>query len=215
MDLPTQNVLASPDAFFWRGTLILVINACCILCGLNEQKCNLHTLKLHSLICKEGQCPLVDSCVLMSTHGVDSPPSALALHQGLNGNPYTTVSSKVTARNVVVVLQLLSHVRLFLTPWTAACQASLSITTPGACSNSSSWWCHPTISPSVVPFSSCLQSFPASGSFPMSQFFASGGKSIGVSALASALPMNIQDCVSSRIDWLDLLALQGTLKSLL
>ena len=128
MDLPTQNVLASPDAFFWRGTLILVINACCILCGLNEQKCNLHTLKLHSLICKEGQCPLVDSCVLMSTHGVDSPPSALALHQGLNGNPYTTVSSKVTARNVVVVLQLLSHVRLFLTPWTAACQASLSFT---------------------------------------------------------------------------------------
>ena len=117
MDLPTQNVLASPDAFFRRGTLILAINACYILCGLNEQKCNLHTLKLHSLTCKEGQCPLVDS-----------PPSALALHQGLNGNPYTTVSSKVTARNVVVVLQLLSHVRLFLTPWTAACQASLSFT---------------------------------------------------------------------------------------
>ena len=55
-----------------------------------------------------------------------------------------------------------------------------------------SWWCHPTISSSVVPFSS-LQSFPASGSFPKSQFFASGGQSIGVSALASVLPMNIQD----------------------
>ena len=54
-------------------------------------------------------------------------------------------------------------------------------------------WCHPTISSSVVLFSSCLQSFPASGSFPMSQFFASGGWSIGVSASASVLPVNIQD----------------------
>ena len=67
--------------------------------------------------------------------------------------------------------------------------------TLGACSNScpSSQWCHPTISSFVVPFSSCLQSFPASGSFQMSQFFASDGQSIGVSALASVLPMNIQD----------------------
>ena len=55
-----------------------------------------------------------------------------------------------------------------------------------------SWWCHPTISSSVVPFSSHLQSFPASGSFPISQFFASGGQSIGVSASASVLPMHIQ-----------------------
>ena len=61
--------------------------------------------------------------------------------------------------------------------------------TPGACSNScpSSWWCHPTIASSVFPFSSCLQSFP------VSQFFASGSQSIGVSASASVLPMNIQD----------------------
>ena len=67
--------------------------------------------------------------------------------------------------------------------------------TPGAYSNScpSSWWCHPTISSSVVPFSSCLQSFPASGSFQMSHLFASGGQSIGVSASASVLPMNIPD----------------------
>ena len=68
--------------------------------------------------------------------------------------------------------------------------------TPGAYSNScpSSWWCHPTISSSVVPFSSHLQSFPASGSFPMSQFFTSGGqKVLGASASTSVLPMNIQD----------------------
>ena len=67
--------------------------------------------------------------------------------------------------------------------------------TPGACSNSCllSPWCHPAISSSVVPFSSCLQSFPASGSFPISQFFRLGGQSIGVSASASVLPMNIQE----------------------
>ena len=67
--------------------------------------------------------------------------------------------------------------------------------TPWAYSNScpSSRWCHPTISSSIVPFSSSLQSFPESGSFPMSQFLASGDQSIGVSASASVLPMNIQD----------------------
>ena len=66
---------------------------------------------------------------------------------------------------------------------------------PGVCSNSCplSKWCHPTISSSVIPFSSCFQSFPASGSFPMSQLFASGDQSIRASALASVLPMNIQD----------------------
>ena len=66
---------------------------------------------------------------------------------------------------------------------------------PGACSNSCplSQWCNPTILSSVIPFSSCLQPFPASGSFPMTQFFTSGGQSIGVSTSALVLPMNIQD----------------------
>ena len=67
-----------------------------------------------------------------------------------------------------------------------------------------SWWCHP-ISPSVIPFSSCLQSFPASGSFQMSQFFASGGQGIGVSASASVLPMNTQEwCPLEWTDWISL-----------
>ena len=81
------------------------------------------------------------------------------------------------------------------TPWTAAWQAFLSIAHSGVYSNSCplSQWCHPTISSSVIPFSSCLQSFPASGSFQMSQFFASGGQSIGASASASVLSMNVQD----------------------
>ena len=79
-------------------------------------------------------------------------------------------------------------------PKTAARQASLSVTnTRDGDSCPLSQWCHPTISSSVVPCSSHLQSFPASGSFIVSQFFASGGQSIGVSASASVLPMNIQD----------------------
>ena len=82
--------------------------------------------------------------------------------------------------------------------------------TPGVHSNSCALgqWCHPAISSSVISFSSCPQSLPASGSFPMSQLFAWGGQSTGVSASASVLPVNTQD-------WLDLLAVQGTLKSLL
>ena len=90
-------------------------------------------------------------------------------------------------------VHLLSRVRLFVTPWTAACQASLPSPTPRACSNScpSSQWCHPTVSSSVHPFSSCLKSFPASGSFLRSQYFTSGGKRVGASA--SMLLMNIQD----------------------
>ena len=81
--------------------------------------------------------------------------------------------------------------------------------TPGACSNSYplSRWCHPTISSSVVSFSSHLQSFPASGFFPMSQFFTSGGQSIGVSASASVLPMNIQD--SFPLGWTGWISLQS------
>ena len=79
--------------------------------------------------------------------------------------------------------------------------------TPGAYSNSCplSHWCHPNISSFVSPFSSRLQSFPASGSFPVSQFFASGGQSIGVSVSASILPMNIQDWFPLRwTDWISL-----------
>jgi len=88
---------------------------------------------------------------------------------------------------------------------------------PGFCSNSfsSRWWCHPASSSSVVPFSSCLQSFPASGSFPMSRLFTKGGQSIGASASASIFNIQYSGLISFRIDWFDLLAVQGTLKSFL
>ena len=111
-------------------------------------------------------------------------------------------------------VQSLSRVQLFVTPWTIARQGSLSITNSRACSNScpSSQWCHPNISSSVVPFSSCLQSFPASGSFLKSQLFASSVK---------VLELRLHHCPSSeysalisfRTDWFDL-AVQRTLKSL-
>ena len=94
----------------------------------------------------------------------------------------------------VTALQSLSHVWLFGPLWTAARQISLPSPSPRVCSNSCplGWRCHPTISSSVTPFPSCPQSFPASGSFPMSWLFASGGQSPGASASASALLMNIQ-----------------------
>ena len=108
-----------------------------------------------------------------------------------------------------------SHSVVFHSFWTHGLQHTrlpCPSPTPGACSNSCplTRWCHPTVSSSVVLF--CFQFFPASGSFQMSQLFTSGGQSIGVSASASVLPMNIQWLISFRIDWLDLLTVQGTLK---
>ena len=106
-------------------------------------------------------------------------------------------------------VQLLSHVRLFVTPWIAALQASLSITNSRVHSNSrplSQWW-HPAISSSVVPFSSYPQSLPASESFPMSQLFTWGGQSTGVSALASFLPKNTQGWSPS--EWTGWISLQS------
>ena len=88
---------------------------------------------------------------------------------------------------------------------------------PGVCSNlyPLSQWCHSIISSSVAPFSSCPQSFLASGSFKMSWFFASNGQSSGCLASASVLPMNYSGLISFAVDWFDHLAVQGTRKSLL
>ena len=114
----------------------------------------------------------------------------------------------------LVVVQSLSHIGLFVTPWTAALQASLSFITPRACSNSCALnrWCHLTISSSVGSFSSCPQSFPASGSFPMSRLFISGGHSFSISISPSN---EYSGLISFRIHWFDFLAVQGTLKNLL
>ena len=115
----------------------------------------------------------------------------------------------VKQTNLFSSVQSISHVRLFATPWTAAHQASLSIPTRGVYSDwsSLSHWCHPIISSSVVPFSSCLWSFPASRSFQMSQPFTSGGQRIGVSASTSVLPMNTQNW--SPLGWTSWITLQS------
>ena len=129
-------------------------------------------------------------------------------------------------------VQSLSCVWLFVTPWTAARQASLQFshsvvsnslrllesrhTRPSCPSQtlrvySNSWpscrWCHPAMSSSVIPFSSCPQSLPSSGSFPTSQLFAWGGQSIGVSASTSVLPMSTQDI--SSLGWTGWISLQS------
>ena len=99
-----------------------------------------------------------------------------------------------------------SLVWLFATPWIAACQASLSITNSGIHSDSRplSQWCHPAISFSVIPFSSCPQSLPASESFPMSQLFMWGGQSTGVSASASFLLKKSQGWSLKWTGWMSL-----------
>ena len=111
--------------------------------------------------------------------------------------------------DIISSIQSLSRVQLLATPWTAACQASLSIT---KCRSPSKPMSIESVMPSnhpilFVPFFSCLQSFPASGSFPVSQLFTSGGQSIGVSASTSVLPMNTQDW--SPLGWTGWISLQS------
>ena len=119
------------------------------------------------------------------TYFINMPPSA--------ANPFIWL----------VVIQSLSHIQLFVTPRTAACQASLSLTfsqihllpdspSPRFCPSSCplNWWCHPSISSSATLFSFCLQSFPPSGSFPMSQLFTLGGQRTGTSDSASGFTSN-------------------------
>ena len=102
---------------------------------------------------------------------------------------------KIIHKITISSVQLLSRVWLFATCGMEHARLPCPSPAPRAYSNScpSSQCCHPTISSSVIPFSSCFQSFPGSGSFPVSHFFTSGGQSIGVSASTSVLPMNIQD----------------------
>ena len=152
-----------------------------------------------------GPCPTMCSRALLGMC-VNHPPSGIQLYNGLAVKAVDFEVAQIQVRTLTLLLtafQPFSSVQF--------CHSVVSNSwqlhglqhsrlprpspTPGACSNSCtlSWGFHPTILSSVVPFSSCLQSCPASGSFQMSQFFSSGGQSVGVSASASVLPMNIQD----------------------
>ena len=111
--------------------------------------------------------------------------------------------------NLVQLSSVAHSCPTLVTPWTKHTRPRCPSPKPGDYPNSCtlSWWCHPAISSSVVPFSSCPQSFPATGSFPMSQLFASGGQSIEVSASTSVLPMNTQDW--SPLEWTGWISLQS------
>ena len=115
------------------------------------------------------------------------------------------------------VVQLLSYVPFFATPWTAGCQDFLSFTISQSLLKLKcvDFVMRPNISFSDAPFSSGTQSFPASGSFPVSQLFPSGGQSIGASSSASVLPSEYSGLISFKINWFALLAFQGILKNLL
>ena len=143
---------------------------------------------------------------------------------------YASTFTSITSQKVVFLCVYKSNISLkwvgqsvqslslvFGIPWMAECQASLSVTNSQSLLKLMSV---ESVMPSnhlilCVPFSSCLQSFPASGSFLMSQSFTSGGQSIGVSASVSGPSNEYSGLISFRIDWLDLLAVQRTLKSLL
>ena len=158
------------------------------LCAMD--KC-LYIFKIHAYILK--------SSVIILAAGVFGRCLGHENRDPMNGIQFSSV-------------QLLSHVQSLWPRGLQHTRPPWSSPTPRVYSSSCplSWWCYPTISSSVVPFSSLLQSFPASGSFQMSQFFTSGGQSIGVSAYIS--PSNEHPgLISFRIDWLDLLAVQGTL----
>ena len=133
------------------------------------------------------------SLEVSSAHAVGCPET---MPSGCMGKqPKTVILCVFSFLEVVAVVQSLGGVQLLATPWTAACQDSLSFTISQSLLKLRSIVSVMllTISSSVTPFLSCPQSFPASGSFPMSQFFSPGGQSIGVSGSASVLPMNIQD----------------------
>ena len=117
---------------------------------------------------------------------------------------------------IFVVVQLLSHVELFANPWTAAHQAFLSFNIPRVCSNSCplNQWCHPTISSSVVPFSSWFQYLPTSGSFSHVSPLRIKWLKYWSFSFSISLSNEYSGLISFRIDWFDLLVVQGTLKSL-
>ena len=167
-----------------------------------------------STLCVGEQCAEAEMLKSGSQGGEEAPSSLQVTSSGLSlffffflfgpgpGGRQSWEASKPTHSQSLPLapaglssVQLLSHIWPFVTPWTAAHQASLSITSsqslPKLMSTESVM--HPTILSTTVSFSSCPQSFPGSGSFQMSLFFASGGQSIGVSASAPVVPMNVQD----------------------
>ena len=167
----------------WTNSMVIILQY------TSDQSNVWYTLSLH------GICQLYLKILnefFKNFHWVEHLEMANSIHSGMY-----LKKKQIQVRSVVVaaVVQLLSCVQLL---WPHGLQHSrppCPSLSPRVGSNLCplSQWCHPTIASSVISFSPCLQSFPASGSFPVSQLFESGGQTIGASALASVLPMNIQD----------------------
>ena len=164
-------------------------------------------------------CPFYNNNILLHIHTHTQSTVYLSIHLLMDSWIVSTfwLLWIVAAVNMGIVVQSLRCVQLFATPWTAACQASPSSTISQSLLRFSeqtqsiehplSQWCHPTISSSAALFFFCLQSSPASGSFPLSWLFASGGQSIGDSASTSVLPVNIQGWCP--LGWTGLISLQS------
>ena len=186
----------------WSTGGSLAIQACLTMC--NPMDCGPPSYSVHGI----SQARILEWAAISFSRGPSSPRDQICISCiGRQILYHWATFSSVQFSHSVVSDSLRPHELQHARP---PCPSS----TPGVHSNSCplTRWCHPIISSSVVPVSSCPQSLPASGSFQMSQLFTWGGQSIGVSYLASVLPMNIQDW---SMDWLDLLAVQGILKSLL
>ena len=172
----------------WKKVKVLVTQSCLTLCNL--MNCSLPDSSVHGIL----QARILEWLLFPSPGDLPNPglePGSPVLQADslLSKPPGKPVVSSFLSFSCSVMSDSLQPHRL------QHARLPCSSPTPGSCSNSCHgvWvWCHPTISSSLIPFSSCLQSFLAAGSFPMRQFFASGGQSIGASASASVFPMNIQ-----------------------
>ena len=180
----------SPPVFLW-------------LSQSTDFECPASCIKLALVICLHMVMYMFQCCSLKSSHPCLLPLSSkiCVLHLCLLYCPACRIIITIFLKSISSVQFSSSVVSNSATPWITHARPPCPSPTPGVHSNScpSSRWCHPAISSSVVPFSSCPQSLPASEYFPMSQLFTWGGQSIGVSALASVLPKNTQDW--SPLEW--------------
>ena len=163
-----------------------------------------------------NSCPSSWGCHLTTTTSIipfsfhlQSSPASRSFPRSQFFHQVTKVLKFQLQQEPFAVVQLISCVQLFVTASTQHARLPCPTPFPRACSNSCplTWWCHPTISSSVIPFSFWLQSFPVSWSFLMSQIFTSGGQNIGISASVSVLPRNKQD--GSPLGWTGWTSLQS------
>ena len=188
--------------------LIRAVGVCeCLVASVMPMDCSPPGSSVHRIL----QARILEWVAMPSSRDLPEPGIKLASAcvSRIASRFFYTLSHLGSPNQGFSSVQLLSRVRLSVTPWIADTRPPCPSPIPRVHLNScpSSRWCHPAISSSVIPFSSCPQSLPASESFPMSQLFSWGCQSIGVSALASFLPKNSQDW--SPLEWTGCISLQS------